>query len=302
MSRRVETPLESFRLVECSTQVPCYICGEGNMLDAELCTYCYAPMALTHQASGQKITPSMFAVLGPSNAGKTVYLGMLLDMLSRRVGQMQISSRGAFSITLQQTTITALSRCRFPRKTPTDPDRWNWVHCQVRVPKRRRPIELILPDMAGEAILQEIEHPFTYRVVRSLLSQCFGAMVLVDASQLEQGSTKQEFFAMKLLSYLAELSPHRKHGWHRRPLAIVFTKADLSPECLGDPSQFVQRRATGLWTMCQQRFTRARFFASAVAGACATKEETGVGLVHIPLRVEPRGIVEPFQWLIEQIK
>ena len=73
----------------------------------------------------------MIAAIGPSGAGKTVYLGMLTDMLSRQDDDLQLLARGAFSIKLQQHTMAALARCEFPHKTPNEPDRWNWVHCQV---------------------------------------------------------------------------------------------------------------------------------------------------------------------------
>src|SRR5437588_6582654 len=177
---KVVQPLESYRLAQYSVQVPCYVCGEGNTFDAELCRHCFAPMALAHQASSQKIRPQMFAVIGASGVGKTVYLGMLLDILSQQPQRMQVLTRGAFSITLQQNVIAALSRGEFPAKTPNEPDRWNWVHCQIRTAARRETIELIVPDMAGEAILEEVEHPHTFMGIRRFLTKCAGAIVLID--------------------------------------------------------------------------------------------------------------------------
>ena len=152
-------PLDSYRLVQYAVQVPCYICNGGNTFDAELCRHCQAPMALSHQANTQNVHPRMIAAIGSSGAGKTVFLGMLIDMLSRQSDRMQLLARGAFSINLQQTAMSALARREFPTKTPNEPDRWNWVHCQIRPPRNRQPIELIMPDMAGEALLEEIEHP-----------------------------------------------------------------------------------------------------------------------------------------------
>ena len=58
----------------------------------------------------------MIAVFGASGVGKTVYLGMLMDMLSRQTERLQLLARGAFSITLQQTTVAALSRVRVSRQ------------------------------------------------------------------------------------------------------------------------------------------------------------------------------------------
>ena len=96
MTKGVVIELDSYRLVQYSQQVICYICGEGNLPDAEQCRQCYAPMALAHQASNQKVAPHMLATLGATEAGKTVYLGMLLDMLSRQPDRLQILARGIF--------------------------------------------------------------------------------------------------------------------------------------------------------------------------------------------------------------
>ena len=75
-------PLESYRLAEYAIPIPCYICEGENTYDSEFCRHCFAPMALAHQANSQKIRPRMLAVVGASGAGKTVYLGMLMDMLT----------------------------------------------------------------------------------------------------------------------------------------------------------------------------------------------------------------------------
>jgi len=301
-------PLESYRLVEYALPIPCYICEGENTFDAEYCRYCAAPMALAHQAKGQKIRPQMVAVLGASAVGKTVFLGMLMDMLSRQPERMQLLVRGAFSITLQQTTVSALSRCEFPGKTPNEPDRWNWVHCQVRYPRRRRPLDLIVPDMAGDAVLQEVDHPYTFRVIRNFLKKCSSAMILIDGPKLQAGCRDQDYFTMKLISYLGELDSEGKPGakpgkstWFKKPVAMIFTKADQCPPCAMEPAAFAQAHATGLWQQCQKRFHRYQFFASSVTGACAYRE-TRDGRSQVPLRIEPHGILEPFQWIAENLR
>lgn len=298
----VVVPLDSYRLAQYVAQVPCYICSGPNTFDAELCRHCYAPMALTHQANTQHVHPQMVATIGATGAGKTVYLGMLTDMLSRHDQKLQILARGAFSISLQQHTMKSLARCEFPAKTPNEPDRWNWVHCQVRMKSRKRPLEIIMPDMAGETILHETDHPNSYPVIRSLLTQCSGIIVLVDAERISEGHQDQDYFTMKLLSYLMELDDDRKTGWPNRPVAIVFSKSDQCEECFGDAASFAKKQAAGVWQQCSERFARHRFFASGVAGACANRPELGGGVIQAPLRIEPRGVIEPFQWLIEQLK
>jgi hypothetical protein len=298
MTKGVIQPLESLRLAQYVVPIPCYICETDNTFDAEFCTHCAAPMALAHQASSQNVRPRMVAVVGASAVGKTVYLGMLMDMLSRAPERMQLLARGAFSITLQQITLSALSQCEFPCKTPNEPDRWNWVHCQIRRPRQRRCTELIMPDMAGEAVLEEVDHPHSYRVIRSFLQKSAAAMVLVDAVKLKEGVNEQDYFTMKLLSYLSELGGGRRSHWAKSPLAIIFSKADRVEECFDDPAAFARNHASGLWQHCQERFGLHRFFASGVAGSCAVRDSITEGRAQVPLRIEPRGIVEPFEWIL----
>jgi hypothetical protein len=292
--------LDSYRLAAYTVPFSCYICGGGNNFDAELCRHCQAPMALAHQAEAQKIHPRMVATVGPSGAGKTVYLGMLTDMLSRQEENMQLMARGAFSIRLQQHAMASLARCEFPNKTPNEPDRWHWVHCQL-LRKKHRPTELIMPDMAGEALLEEVDHPNTFPVIRSFLGKCSGALVLIDAPRAEAGDNDEDFHTMKLVSYLCELSTDKSTGWATRPLAIIFTKADQCEHCFGDPAAFARRHTPGLVQHCSQRLKRHQFFAVGVAGGCGLRNESH-GPVHVPLRIEPRGIVEPFQWLVEALE
>ena len=302
MTKGVIVPLETARLVEYAVPIPCYICEGQNNFDSEFCRYCSAPMALAHQASRQKIQPRMIAVVGGSGVGKTVYLGMLMDMLSRQPDRLQLLARGAFSITLQQTTMAALARCQFPEKTPNEPERWNWVHCQVRRPRQRHPLDLIMPDMAGEAVLEEIDHPHSFRVISSFLNKCAAAIILIDAAKLREGGRNQEFFTMKLTSYLGELDAASPRGWSKKPVALIFSKADQCEECIADPAAYAKDRAAGLWQQCRERFGRHQFFAASVAGACAYRQTRIEGRVQVPLRVEPHGIVEPFEWVLNQLK
>ena len=203
-------------------------------------------------------------------------------------------------MSLQQLTISALANCEFPNKTPNEPDRWNWIHCQVLSSKKRHPTELIMPDLSGEAILEEIDHPHTYPVIRAFLSKCVGALILVDAVRLVAGEKDQDYFAMKMLSYLGEMDEDPKTGWPGRPISLIFTKADQCETCFDNPLEFARKNAPGLWQHCERRFPRSRFFAAGVAGSCAFQMELG-GARQVPLRVEPRGVIEPFEWLVDEV-
>ncbi len=300
MSGKGVLPMDSYRLAQYSVQVPCFICEGGNSFDTEVCRHCQAPMALAHQANLRKTPPQLVATIGSAGAGKTVYLGMLTDMLSRGHDDLQLLARGAFSVSLQQLTMSALANCEFPDKTPNEPDRWNWIHCQIRSSQKRCPTELIMPDLPGEAILEEVDHPHTYPVIRAFLAKCAGVMILIDAVRLMEGEKDQDFFTMKILSYLSEMDDDPKTAWPSRPISLIYTKADQCEACFDDPTEFARKHSPGLWQHCQQRFTRSRFFASGVAGACGFQMELG-GVRQVPLRVEPRGVVEPFAWLVGEI-
>jgi hypothetical protein len=299
MTKSVIQPLESYRLVQYAMPMPCYICGSDNTTDAEYCHVCAAPMALAHQAQVQKVRPQMIAVLGPSAVGKTVYLGMLMDLLSHETS-LQALARGAFSITLQQRTMAALSRCEFPRKTPNEPDCWNWVHCQIRFSGQSAPLELILPDMAGESLLIEIDHPHSYRVVGEFLRKCMAAMVLIDAVQIMEGNREQEFFIEKLLTHLHELQAEDDPA-AERPLAVILTKVDHCEQCADDPEGFLRTHAEGLWQHSKARFPNQKFFGVSVAGTCAACDTLTEGQLQFPLRIEPQGVVEPFLWILEKL-
>ena len=299
---RGEILLDSYRLAKYAVSVPCHICNENNTVDAELCRVCFAPMALAHQARSTKVAPTMIATIGSSGVGKTVYLGMLMDMISRRTDGIQLLARGAFSVNLQQKTISSLQNGKFPEKTPNEPDRWNWVHCQFKSDVAPKPVEFIMPDLAGEALLEEVDHPSSYQVVRSFLTRCSGAMILIDALQLFNGTFEQDYFTMKLLSYLVELIEDPKHGWRNRPIAVVFSKADQCDQVFDDPEGYARQCAAGLWRQCRERFKRHKFFAASVVGRCVTRENMYDGELQVPLRVEPRGIEAPFEWMLAQTR
>ena len=300
MTRLATQTLATYDLAPYAVSVSCFICDGGNKFDAEQCRYCQAPLALTYQStSDRKSPPKLLAVLGPAGSGKTSYLGMLADILSRQPGPLEFVARGAFSVQLQQQSIAALARRTFPVDTAIAPGDWNWMHCQVKGRKQRRPLELIVPDMSGAALQADIEHQAS-PTIRSFLKKCAAAMILVDAERLLRGDQSPDFHAMKVISHLNELNNHRKTGWSRRPIAIVLTKADSAEFCHEHPARFVELHAPGLWRQCQQRLAHTAFFAVSVVGASVHIQLHGADF-FLPLRVEPRGIVEPLQWLLGQL-
>lgn len=286
-----------------STQTPCLICDAENPRNQVQCRQCSAPMALVHNTIGQERPPCLVSILGDSNVGKTVYLGFLLDMLSQRANLFEAVPKGAYSVDLQQTVISHLAWRMFPPKTPVEANQWNWSYYEVR--KHGGPdkwIDLVTPDMAGEAIAAEVASPTTFRIIQNLLLKSRGLMLLVDAALAANGSAQPDFFALKMLSHIDTMIVAKRGKKVDTPVAVLLTKCDYVPAAFDDPRRFAQSNLNRLWNMCESRFANVEFFATSVVGsiAFATSDEDGL-VTPVPLHTALRGILEPFEWIVEQL-
>ncbi len=290
--------------VSAPAYTPCLICETSNGRDAVFCKSCHAPMALVHEAIAQERDPQMVSIVGDSNVGKTVYLGFLLDMLSQRANDFEAVPRGAYSVDLQQVVISHMAYRMFPPKTPVEANEWNWAYYQVckRQERGQKWVDLVMPDMAGEAIAAEVASPSTFRVIKNLMSKSAGLLLLVDAAQAASGSAQPDFFGMKMLSYIDSTLEAKRSKRINLPVAIVLTKADYVPECFDDPRRFAEANLNRLWNLCESRFARVDFFASSVVGslAYATAEDEDF-VTPVPLHTALRGILEPFEWIVAQL-
>jgi hypothetical protein len=283
--------------------ITCLLCEAANPPGGVLCKECNAPLSLVHDIATQKRKPQVVSILGDSNAGKTVYLGFLLDMLSQRARNFEAVPKGAFSVDLQQRVISYMAYRMFPPKTPMETNEWSWAYYQVRRGGDSPDwVDLVMPDMAGEAIAAEVTSPTTFKVIRNLLSMSAGMLLLVDAALAGAGSPQPDFFSMKMLSYLDGLFNRNKKGLIEVPIAVILAKADYFPECFDDPRRFAEANLNRFWNMCQSRFARVAFFPSSVVGslAYATSDEDE-HVRPVPLHTALRGVLEPFEWIMQQM-
>ncbi|MFO0888384.1 MAG: hypothetical protein U0790_04460 [Isosphaeraceae bacterium] len=283
------------------SDLTCPLCG-GHTYEGEPCSNCYLPYKVIESIHARPHPPRIVLVLGPTAVGKTVYLGMLLDLLSRGTGGLKGLTRSPFSLTLHRNLILALERQRFPEKTPNETDRWHWLHCEIMPRKGKNAVDIVTPDVAGEVVMQEMETPGTNKTIRTLMTCCAGLVLLVDLVQVVADGQAQELFAMQVLSYLDALRPgKRRLRKVELPVAVVFTKADLFEEWITDPQAFAEGNLGGLLAQCRSRLERFAFFCSGVAGSTARLVNDDGQESLVPLRVEPRGIIEPFDWLVGQL-
>lgn len=284
----------------------CICCGTPLTGKDEYCKHCTAPGALSRIASQHADSTGFISVLGASNAGKTVYLGMLLDILSKEGGPVSGAPTSTFSVNLQEQVITALERREFPEKTPSESDMWNWVHCELTLQEKKmnRSLELISPDLAGEALAVEVQQTGTYPIIQQVVQRSSGIMILCDSIRVRESTSSDDLFAMKLAAYVAQLhglASNERSGKKTQSapsLAIVLTKCDGCPEAMENPTSFASNNLPRLYEFCRRTFPRHQYFSASVTGNTGVVAEPTGYLNRIPLHIEPRGIVEPLCWLV----
>ncbi len=293
-----------------SSFLDCASCGAKVSEQSEYCSECQTPVSLSRTVADRDGIQSFISVLGASNAGKTVYLGLLLDILSKGPEEFRGMATSAFSVDLQEQVVTALERRMFPEKTPSEADAWKWLHCQITMAdqtkkKKMRCVDLISPDFAGEAIAMEVSQAGLYPAIKHVVSKSTGLMVLCDSMRVRDEGSGEDLFAMKLASYIAQLhgltsdaSRARNKKTTAPSVAIVFTKCDGCPEAIEDPSQFAANCTPRTFEYCRRTFDRCAFFAASVAGNSGVLAD-GIGQqMRIPFHIQPRGVIEPLQWIL----
>ena len=275
-------------------------CGGGS------CSNCQTPLEVSRSVLERKRPCRFVTVVGASGAGKTVYLGMLMDILTQGHADLKCIPNGAFSVTVQQQTISALQKRRFPEKTGAEAENWDWIHCETyQVKKPRKSIDIVTPDLAGESIALELDQPCVYPAIRNSLRNSSAIVILIDSTSARSNGRAEDLFGVKLVSYIATLQSEDSQRTRKKiktPLAIVFTKSDCCPEAQNDPRQFAESHMSGLLQLCRSRLTKFEFFSTAVAGGTANSLDEYGARIQIPLHVEPHGILDPFRWVLKSIR
>lgn len=298
------TPIQT---IGSPVQVDCVCCDQPLGDRDEFCPDCDTPASLSRTVASRQERPSFVSILGASNAGKTVYAGLLLDILSKGPESFRGLATSAFSIELQEEVITALEGRRFPEKTPAEADAWKWLHCQISLQekKKTRNIDLISPDFAGEAIAMEVNQPGLYPAIQQVVRKSGGIMILCDSMRVRDAGAGEDLFAMKVASYIAQthgLSSDQKPGRPRRggpAIAIVFTKCDGCPEAIENPTSFAMNNTGRLFEFCRRTFSHNAFFAASVAGSSGMLADSRGRRSVVPFHVQPQGVLEPLRWIVD---
>jgi hypothetical protein len=313
MSAYQVQPLDSFRLARMQMPVPCYFCEHDNAFDAIICRHCTAPMEITRVYNATQVRPAIMPTIGADGVGKSVYLGLMLDILSRQRNHTESLTNDASSIVIQKEIMSALARNSFPERTSSRAEDWRWAHCRLHQRSKKAVRSVFFVDIAGSAMLRGIESPRSYPLIAGLFEKATGVFLIMDGARLQQGDKDEEFFAMELLSHMADVrrrrdaeSPSTQRAARQNhspmpPIAIVLAKSDQIDAGWVSPRDFVQGQAPGVIRVCNDVLTQFDFFTASAAGAVATVTTSEGGTTEVPLRIEPRGIMEPFRWLMRNM-
>ena len=301
MTRHAEQLMNATRFLSDEARVTCVFCGSEAFESSGCCGDCHVPLDVSQSAQARGTKPSFVPVLGASGAGKTVYIGVLLDMLSKGMYGLAGLPGNAFSVAVQQQTVAALSKRRFPEKTVCEAEDWQWVHCEVAVDKNaKKYADIVTPDLAGESIAMELDHPGSFPAVRTCVANAEAIILLVDALRTRDDSSDEDLFATKLAAYIHQhvAKSGRSRKKVRVPLAVVFTKSDLCPEASANPAEFATQNLPSLLKYCERYFAKVQFFSASAVGSVATVADQGRGYWQIPLHIQPQGITDPLAWVI----
>lgn len=281
----------------------CACCSSSFEPFDDYCNKCQMPTSLSQSVAAQGGGHTFISVLGASNAGKTVYLGLLLDILSKGPADFKGVAASSFAVDLQEYVVNELERRSFPEKTPSEADAWQWLHYKLTMKEKKstRTADLISPDFAGEAIATEISRPGLYPAVAHVVSRSSGLLILCDSVRVRDQGASEDLFAMKLASYIAE--SHELYGENfgkggKGPsLAVVFTKCDACPEAVENPTAFAANNTPRLHDFCRQTFRRVKFFAAGVAGSTGVIADNRGLQMCVPFHIQPYGVLEPLRWV-----
>ena len=83
MSNATEQVIQSSRFLEGQGRITCVCCMQESFNNSGYCSLCRAPLEISRTAVKRGAPVNFVSVLGASGAGKTVFIGMLLDILSK---------------------------------------------------------------------------------------------------------------------------------------------------------------------------------------------------------------------------
>lgn len=245
------------------------------------------------------------ALVGPPNAGKTVYLTMLYKELeTKEIQGLSFAPYGSRTIEVVGQNLTCMQQGEFPPPTPMESSfRYEAVASFSRRFTTQK-YRIQISDYAGEH-LKEFNNAdemwlhrtnyFDYVVSADAL------LFMLDCEML----LNRDFSSGDPIPYLENIFVATVHTFIEKrrddptkpsdvPVALLFSKSDLL-ESTQDIEK-VTSRVSRLLSVCKKRFRYFRYFFVSSVGLVPELNDQGHPIP--PPELEPIGVVEPLIWLL----
>ena len=175
-------------------------------------------------------TPKIIGILGPANAGKTSYLGMLYTLIFNGKRFKKWHFAGSYTLIAWETLAKYLKvkpngKVDFPVPTPTNLDFYSLFHLALR--NESHLYDILFADSSGEVFTQWANNIYDTNAenARWIYQHSHAFMFFVDCEAIikERGKAKQK---------IAQLAGQIASNLNGRPIVIVWSKADQIGEIL----------------------------------------------------------------------
>ena len=242
----------------------------------------------------EKQRERLMGIFGTSGAGKTTYIATLAEMIWNSKAKPEWSLEIPKGLVYVGDVIKTLKRGEWPSRTLPG----TREEIELKITEKRRfkntSHRIFMNDISGEEFERFIKDPDINNLPPTLgiINKCQGFLILIDPVRAEEESYDYHAF----LEYLIKIKGLKDKEKLEEFFAFVFTKND--EHNIKNPEKFAKEKMPPLYHPYKLRIKegRGRFF------TCSS-----VGRVHPDTKkpltpLEPVGVEEPLEWLIENLK
>ncbi|MGB0385170.1 MAG: TRAFAC clade GTPase domain-containing protein [Ardenticatenaceae bacterium] len=241
------------------------------------------------------------ALVGPPNAGKTVYLTMLYKELeTKEIEGLSFSPYGSRTIEVVARNIARMEQGEFPPPTPMESSfRYEAVASFSRrfITQKYR---IQISDYAGEHLKEFddademwLHHTDYFEYVVSADALLF----MLDCETLLNGDSIPHLQSILVATVHTFIERRRSDPTKPSdvPVALLFSKSDVLSS--KEDIEKITSQVSRLIAVCKKRFRYFRYFLVSSVGV-TPKEFNDKGDPIPPPDMEPIGVVEPLIWLL----
>lgn len=252
------------------------------------------------------------ALIGPSGAGKTVYLTALFKQMElTSVSRLVFRPSGLSTVeTVNTLYLLMTQQGRWPDSTPADPRLRFEAVVSLGAGIFRRRYRIQISDYGGE-YLGRFDTPSNGWLHRSSLFSEIGSadalLIMVDCERLlqttgQQGADPVAVVEHKLRAAIQVLIQSQGSDPTkplRIPVGLIISKSDLLRQgtmASDESKREVLGRLKNLEVFCKENCRYFRYFFVSSLGVTPTMDSQGRPIP--PRQIRPSGVVEPIRWIL----